>query len=125
MNYFGKSIMKKNNNYEIAKGELAEYISDMEATYKYHKDMIKECEEDESLLDVYELEEGKKFVKTWDIIKNVLSVDEKNLLLLHQIYIKPQKTLEVFNGMGNSVKNKATIARKIWIIKEKIKKAYE
>lgn len=117
--------MKKIKEYEIAKTELAEFESKMQETYNYHKSMLNNYKEDVFDNSFYDYKEGKKFVKTWNII-NELPVSSKNLLLLHQMYNgKIPQIMGVFNGLGKPIKNAATVSRQIWKIKKKIRDKYE
>lgn len=109
--------MKKNNTeYEIAKGELAEYIAEMESNYIAYKECL---EHRESGYD-YTFEEN--FCKMWEKIQE-LSVADRNLLLIHNLYgRKCDKTLAVFNGVygGLKQKNASTLSKKLYKIKKKI-----
>lgn len=117
--------MKKNNQYEQAKKELVEYEKYMIETYNYHKSMIDNYKEDIFTDSAYDLAEDKRFCQIWEII-NELPVSDKNLFLLHQMYNgKIPPIMAVFNGLGGSLKNAATVSRNIWKIKKKIRDKYE
>lgn len=117
--------MKKNNQYEEGKQALEKYIAYMTSTYEYNKKMIEETKPDIMEQSVYDVEEGKRFCKLWEVIQT-LKTSDRNLILTHIINNKkPNKTLEVFNGIGGNYKNVGSLKAMISLIKKKIRLAYE
>ena len=126
MMYGGKHITtmeKKNKEYEVAKGILADYLKEMNEIYQeFYNELMNGMDMDE------EFEEQKtiKFIRTWDIINKDLKPEERNLFCTYQACgNKSQKCLEVFNGKGGNVKNIGTLRTMIYNIKKKINKIYK
>lgn len=116
-------MKKENNIYSIAKDRLAKYISELEDIYQFHLHEIQESENNAFLTDdeQAEIAVSIQYCRTWEAIMS-LSPNDRNLFLLHQIMNrKPQKTLQIFNGIGGDLKNVSTLSSMITIIKRKIK----
>lgn len=114
-----------NKNFEIGKGQLAEYINSMQELYNEHIELIKQAEESIFETD-YNIKKYIKFCRTWEIIMNKLDTRERNLYICYLFCnCKPEKCIEVFNGQGGNYKNKATMCVMITRIKKKIKEYYD
>lgn len=116
-------MMKKNENYEKGKQIVNETTNEFNEIYDYYKGFVEDYEDEVMPLDEKHTEEyeiGKKFCILMEVL-NELSPNERNLILLHFKMKIPAKTLEVFNGYGGDLKNKATLSSMITFIKKKIR----
>ena len=83
--------MKINNDdYEIMKGKIAKYLSQMQDIYDENKKLISIYEQsltnDKPELVGFDYYTAIKFVRTWDIINSdVLNQSQKNLLLSYHL----------------------------------------
>lgn len=119
-----------NNEYEIGKGEVANYIAAMDKRCEEYREEIRIYEnsysEETNLGESFNYYEALKFVRTWDIIKNDLDAVSRNLVIAMQAsdmnYIK---CLEWFNGAGQSIKNTATLRVMVCNARKKIRIIYE
>lgn len=123
--------MKINNDdYEIMKGKIAEYLAQMQVAYDENKALISVFEQsltnDKPELVGFDYYAAIKFVRTWDIIQSdVLNQSQKNLLFCYNLCdCDLETTLNTFNGKGKSYKNKASLAVLICNIRKIIKKEY-
>ena len=123
--------MKINNDdYEIMKGKIAEYLSQMQDIYDENKKLISIYEQsltnDKPELVGFDYYTAIKFVRTWDIIQSdVLNQSQKNLLFCYNLCdCDLETTLNTFNGKGKSYKNKASLSVLIYNIRKIIKKEY-
>lgn len=122
--------MKINNDYEIMKGKIAEYLAQMQVAYDENKKLISVFEQsltnDKPELVDFDYYAALKFVRTWDIIQSdALNQSQKNLLFCYNLCdCDLETTLNTFNGKGKSYKNKASLAVLICNIRKIIKKEY-
>lgn len=116
---------KQNKQYEEGKKMIAEYIEKMENLYEANKERFSE-DMDFSELDYDDdIFAAITFNRTWNIINNDITAAEKNLYIVYLACEQDAyKTLEVFNGQGNGLKNIFVIRAMCFKIKEKIKKIY-
>lgn len=122
--------MKINNDYEIMKGKIAEYLAQMQVAYDENKKLISVFEQsltnDKPELVDFDYYAALKFIRTWDIIQSdALNQSQKNLLFCYNLCdCDLETTLNTFNGKGKSYKNKASLAVLICNIRKIIKKEY-
>ena len=116
-------MMKKNENYEKGKKIVNDANDYFTQLYEYYSKFVEDYENEvmphtEKYNEEYAI--GKKFCLLM-IVMNELSPNEKNLILLHNEIKKPEKTLEVFNGIGGDYRNKATLSSMLTHVKKKIR----
>ena len=122
--------MKIIDDYEIMKGKIAEYLSQIQVAYAENMKLITVYEQsltnNEPELVDFDYHAALKFVRTWDIIQSeALNQSQKNLLFCYNLCdCDLETTLNTFNGKGKSYKNKATLAVLICNIRKIIKKEY-
>lgn len=105
--------------YETGKGVVAKYIASMD----------KKCEEVEQLLrdnmdndEFFDCDTAEQFIRTWYVIKNLLSANERNLFCTYLACERDyKKTLEVFNGSNKNYKNVATLKQMMSLVRKKIR----
>lgn len=108
-------MRKQNNEYEIGKGMVAEYIKQMEETYDDLKRLIDLYDgtlypENNPELVNFNYDKAIKFVRTWELINNDIQPHNRNLIFAIEASGEDYtKCLEYFNGKGKGYKNKATL----------------
>lgn len=117
--------MIKNKEYEAGKRLIAKYIEDCNNLYADNKQRFKddmdlsEIDYDDSLMTAI------NFNRIWEIINNDITAAERNLYITYLACEQnAHKTLDVFNGQGNGLKNIFVIRAMCFKIKEKIKNVY-
>lgn len=113
MNYFGKR-MAKNINYDVVKEKVNDYIRKMDAQCEACKQELNNyynAFNDGENYGCFDEENTLKFIRTWDIIKNEIPIPQRNLLIAYQIAgNRLEPCLQYFNGEGEGIKNKSSLA---------------
>lgn len=104
-------------SYNEASEELKRYFQEMDDLCNWHKEMLAKYEGDIMEQSVYDVEQGRKFVDTWEAINRIHPKD-KNLICLHQIH-RPAEIIEIFS---EDVKRKETLKKMNYDAKKRLKK---
>lgn len=116
----------KIDEYDLAKSEIVKYMAEMDEIYELNNKVIEKYGNDIFSDDIEDLQVAIKFCRTWNIVKNELSVSDRNLFILYQISNRNiKRTLEYFNAIGKNYKNTATLTVIICNIKKKIKELFK
>ena len=123
-------MRRTNVDYEIGKGIVADYIAKMD---KICKRRIEELKIYENSMWDYVPELGEnfdyystlRFVRTWNIVKNELSISDRNLILCFLACDSNyEDCLAWFNGHGRDLKNVASLRVLICLVRRKVRTIY-
>ena len=101
--------MAKNINYEVVKEKVNNYIKEMDAQYeacKQELDNYYNAFNDGENYEWFNEVNTLKFIRTWEIIRNEITIPQRNLLIAYEIAgNRLEPCLQYFNGEGEGIKN--------------------